>query len=78
MESLPVHSDVLELLAKTAYQQGTTQRQWATADLTKIAFYYLLRVDEYTVKVLQNNTKQMVQFKYKDVTFFKKKNHGEL
>ena len=43
-----------------------------------IAFYYLLRVGEYIVKGLRNNTKQTVQFKYKDITFFKKKNHGEL
>jgi hypothetical protein len=43
-----------------------------------IAFYYLLRVGEYTVKGSRNNTKQTVQFKYKDVTFFKKNNHGEL
>ena len=43
-----------------------------------IAFYYLLRVGEYTVKGSRNNTKQTVQFKYKDVTFFKKNNRGKL
>jgi hypothetical protein len=43
-----------------------------------VAFYYLLQGGEYTVKGLWNNTKQMVQFKYKDVTFFKKNNRGEL
>jgi hypothetical protein len=37
-----------------------------------IAFYYLLQVGEYTVKGSRNNTKQTVQFKYEDVTFFKK------
>jgi hypothetical protein len=31
-----------------------------------IAFYYLLRVGEYTVKGSRNNTKQTVQFKYKE------------
>ena len=43
-----------------------------------IAFYYLLRVGEYTVMGSRNNTKQMVQFKYEDVTFLKKNNRGEL
>jgi hypothetical protein len=37
-----------------------------------IAFFYLLQVGEYTVKGSRNNTKQTVQFKYEDVTFFKK------
>ena len=77
-KKLPIQSDVPELLVETAYQQGTTQRQRATADLTMIAFYYLLRVGEYTVKGSRNNTKQTVQFKYEDVTFFKKNNHGKL
>ena len=77
-KKLPVQSDVPKLLFKLAYQQGTTRRQQATADLTMIAFYHLLRVGKYTVKRLRNNTKQTVQFKYKDVTFFKKKNCGKL
>jgi hypothetical protein len=77
-KKLPVQSDVPELLVEMAYQQGTTQRQRATADLTMVAFYYLLQGGEYTVKGLWNNTKQTVQFKYKDVTFFKKNNRGEL
>jgi hypothetical protein len=48
-KKLPVQSDVSELLVETAYQQGTTQRQGAAADLTMIAFYNLLRVGEYTI-----------------------------
>ena len=43
-----------------------------------IAFYYLLRVGKYNVKGSLNNTKQTVQFKYEDITFFKKNNQGEL
>ena len=31
-KKLPIQSDVPELLIETAYQQGTTQRQRATAD----------------------------------------------
>jgi hypothetical protein len=77
-KKLPVQSDVPKLLVKTAYQLQTTQRQRATADLTMIAFYYLLQIGKYVVKGSQNNTKQMVQFKYEDVTFFKKNSRGQL
>ncbi len=77
-KKLPVQSDVPELLVKTAYQPGTPEHQRAMADLTMIAFYYLLRVGKYTVKGLQNSTKQTVQFKYKDVSFFKKNTRGHL
>jgi len=38
-KKLPLQSDVPKLLVEMANQQGTTQRQWATADLTMIAFY---------------------------------------
>ncbi len=77
-KKLPVQSDVPKLLVTTAYQPGTAEVQRATADLTMIAFYYLLRVGEYTVKGLQNNTKQTVQFKYEDLSFFKKNIWGQL
>ena len=43
-----------------------------------VSFDYLLRVGEYTVKGSRNNTKQTVQVKYEDITFFKKNNRGEL
>jgi len=43
-----------------------------------VAFYYLLRVGEYTVKGTRNDTKQTVQFKLEDVTFFKKNSAGKL
>ena len=69
-KKLPVQSDIPELLVDMAYQQGKTQHQRATANLTMIAFYYLLRVGKYTIKGSQNNTKQAIQFKYEDITFF--------
>ncbi len=77
-KNLPVQSDVPKLLVETVYQPQTTQCQRVTADLMMIAFYYLLRIGEYTVKGSQNNTKQMVQFKYEDVSFFKKNSRGQL
>ncbi len=38
LKKLPVQSDVPELLVETVYQQGTTQCQRATTDLTMIVF----------------------------------------
>jgi hypothetical protein len=77
-KKLPVQSDVVELLVDAAYHQGSKQGQQAVADLTMIAFYYLLRIGEYTIKGSRNNTKQTVQFKYEDVSFFKKNSRGSL
>ncbi len=77
-KKLPVLADALELLVETAYQPGKPAQQQATADLTMIAFYYLLQVGEYTVKGSRNSTKQTVQFKYEDVSFFKKNTRGQL
>jgi hypothetical protein len=76
-KKLPVQANVLELLVETAHQPGKPAQQQATADLTMIAFYYLLRVGEYTVKGSRNSTKQTVQFKYEDVSFFKKNTRGQ-
>ncbi len=47
-------------------------------DLSLIAFYYLLHIGEYMVKGTCNKTKQTVQFKYEDITFFKKNASGQL
>ncbi len=49
-KKLPVQSDIPELLVETAYASITPERQQAMADLTMIAFYYLLWVGEYMVK----------------------------
>jgi hypothetical protein len=50
----------------------------AVGDLTLVAFYYLLRIGEYTIKGNRNETKQTVQFKREDITFFKKNRRGQL
>ncbi len=67
-----------ELLVETAYKFGSSEWDKATADFMMIAFYYLLCIGKYTVKGTQNNSKQTVQFKYEDVTFFRKNNLGQL
>ena len=51
----------------------------AVGDLVLIAFYFLLRVGEYTTKgKADKKTKQTDQFKMGDVTFFKKDKRGRL
>ena len=78
---LPVEADVPELLVTLGYgKDGTIQTQ-TIGDLALIAFYYLLRIGEYTVKGRRTGTnlsKQTVQFKLEDVKFFKKNKRGTL
>jgi hypothetical protein len=75
---LPVETDVLEVLVEMGCGISRTAHTQAIGDLSLITFYYLLRIGEYTVKGKRNNTKQTVQFKLEDVTFFKKTKMGQL
>ena len=77
-KQLPIEADVPELLADRGRRASTTERDRAVGDLTLVAFYYLLRIGEYTIKGNRNETKQTVQFKREDITFFKKNRHGQL
>ena len=70
IKKLPVESDTPELLVQSGIASGST-KDLAIGDLTTIAFYYLLRVGEYTTKSTRANTKRTVQFKSEDITFFK-------
>ncbi len=75
---LPVEADASELLVEIGYGKSGTPHAQAIGDLALIAFYYLLLVGEYTVKGKRNNTKQTVQFKFKDISFFKRNKAGAL
>ncbi len=75
---LPVEVDVPELLVEMGYGKLGTPHAQATGDLGLIAFYYLLCIGKYTVKGKRNNTKQTVQFKFEDVSFFKQNKAGTL
>lgn len=77
-KKLPVEVDVPEFLADMGRQASASPLQQAVGDLALIAFYYLLRVGEYTGKPSRNETKQTEQFKAKDVTFFKRDATGRL
>jgi hypothetical protein len=77
-KQLPIEADVPKLLAERRRDSNATNLDKAIGDLSLVAFYYLLRIGEYTIKGTRNNTKQTVQFKYEDVTFFKKNRAGKL
>ncbi len=71
IKKLPVEADVPELLSHIGSRPTANELDRAIGDLSLIAFYYLLRVGEYTVKQSRNHSKQTVQFRLGDVTFFK-------
>ena len=77
IKKLPVEADVPELLSAIGTLPTANALDKAIGDLALIAFYYLLRVGEYTQKQTRNSTKQTVQFRLGDVTFFKRTN-GQL
>jgi hypothetical protein len=77
-KKLPVEADVPELLFNLGYGTNSTTLGQAIGDLSLIAFYYLLRVGEYTIKSSRNKSKQTVQFKLEDITFFGRNALGQL
>ena len=77
-KKMPVEVDVPEYVVKMGLQPGASEATKATGDSCLFAFYYLLRVGEYTIKGTRNESKQTVQFRIKDVTFFKKDAAGRL
>ncbi len=75
---LPFEANVPEVLAEKGRNGSETELKRAIRDLSLIAFYYLLHIRESTVKGACNKTKQTVQFKYEDITFFKNNFSGQL
>ena len=54
-------------------KRASSAKARAIGDLILIAFYFLLRIGEYTIKRTRNNSKRTVQFRMRDVIFFKKR-----
>lgn len=77
-KKLPVEADVPEYLCHVGQAKTATPLEAAVGDLALVAFYYLLRVGEYTSKGSRNSSKQTVQFKLEDITFFCKDDKGAL
>ena len=70
-KKLPIEADVPDYVCRVGTAPGASALEAAVGDLVVIAFYYLLRVGEYTCKGTRNQSKQTVQFKLEDVTFFR-------
>jgi hypothetical protein len=73
-----VEADVPEYLVNLGQESDARELDRAVGDLVMIAFYYLLRIGEYTTKATRNNSKQTEEFKMGDITFFKKDKLGNL
>ena len=78
LKKLPVEVDIPELMAARGLMPNASELQAAVGDWGLIAYYYLLRVGEYTVKRLRNESKQTKQFRMKDVRFFRRDKRGRL
>ena len=91
VKKLPIEVDVAEYLVDGAADEVATARERRVADLTLVAFYYLLRVGEYTSRYRNSKErptkstsrrkrrkKKTVNFRVSDVTFFKKDGGGRL
>ena len=77
-KKLPIEVDVVEFLCSLGYTGSAVEKDAVIGDWVLIAFYYLLRVGEYTTKDARPDTKQTVQFRIKDVTFFYYDKQGRL
>ena len=78
MKKLPVEADVPEFLAEAGRSKNATEKERAIGDWGLVAYYYLLRIGEYTRKASRNEDKQTKQFKLSDATFFERQKDGSL
>ena len=77
-KKLPVEVDIPNYVAELGRAKEASELARAVGDFTLIAFYYLLRVGEYTKIRRRNPSKQTRQFKLKDCRFFKRDEKGRL
>ena len=71
VNKLAVYPDLPDWLWKWGHGKGSSPQQQAVIDLVMIAFYYLLRVREYTASKRRGQQPRNQQFLVNDVTFFK-------
>ena len=79
-KKLPVDIDVPEFLCDMGCAEHAKPKDCRVGLLCLVAFYFLLRVGEYTSKLRngQHKTKKTVNFRVCDVTFFKTDENGRL
>ena len=78
---LPVEIDVVEVCCEWGLLVYASAKDRRTGDLIVIAFYFLLRVGEYTCSHRNSQpeyTKRTVNFRLCDVVFFKRDSEGRL
>ena len=89
VKKLPVEVDIPEELVKMAQNEFSSWKERRVADLALVAFYYLLRVGEYTSthrnskggkkkRTNKHKKKKTVNFRVCDVSFFEKDKYGRL
>ena len=78
LKMCPVEVDIPECLARAGRLPSATAKDKAVGDWALIAFYYLLRVGEYTGSGSAGGAKQTVQFRLMDVGFFVRTKKGRL
>jgi hypothetical protein len=71
-KQLPVEADVSEFFVKLGLAPEPRKLYCSAGDLNFIAFYYLLRIGEYTIKGAWKNSKQTEELKMGDIMFFAK------
>ena len=75
-KKLACHPDLPAFACVNGYKGTPSALRQATGDMVCIAFYYLLRVGEYTTKARRKKRTRTRQFRAKDVTFFRKDSNG--
>ena len=77
-KNLVCHPNLPLFAVTNAYKGKPSVVMQATGDLVCTAFYYLLRIEEYTMKTKRKKKTRTQQFRVKDLTFFKYGKDGKL
>ena len=77
-KKLACHPDLPAYACEWGHRKGTSTFQQAVGDLIVIAFYFLLRIGEYTTKTRRRSRTRTRQFRVMDVTFFVQDDTGQL
>jgi hypothetical protein len=77
-KKLACHPDLPTFACRHGHSGEESPQRQAVGDLILIAYYYLLRVGEYTTKTRRKKKTRTRQFRAKDVTFFKRNAQGDL
>jgi len=75
-KKLACHPDLPRWARQHAYRKDASPAVKAVGDLVLIAYYYLLRVGEYTAKARRKLKTRTRQFRMRDVTFYRRGGNG--